>query len=166
MKTLIALAASLCVASLFAADEGPAPSKFQDEFLKHWSNAKELTIAVAEAMPADDYNFKPNPEEMSFGEQIEHIAGANFNYCSRLTGGKSPFKKPESADKTGAMKVLTESFDYCSDAIRNVKDLDSSSRGMSAREVMLGALTHMAHHRGQAEVYLRVKGIKPPTYKF
>ena len=27
-------------------------------------------------------------------------------------------------------------------------------------------ITHTAHHRGQAEVYLRVKGIKPPAYTF
>jgi len=26
--------------------------------------------------------------------------------------------------------------------------------------------THTAHHRAQAEVYLRVKGIKPPDYQF
>ena len=37
---------------------------------------------------------------------------------------------------------------------------------MNARELTLGVMTHMAHHRGQVEVYLRVKGIKPPTYKF
>jgi len=27
-------------------------------------------------------------------------------------------------------------------------------------------LVHMAHHRGQAEVYLRLKGITPPPYKW
>jgi len=25
---------------------------------------------------------------------------------------------------------------------------------------------HVAHHRGQAEVYLRDKGIKPPSFTF
>jgi uncharacterized damage-inducible protein DinB len=24
---------------------------------------------------------------------------------------------------------------------------------------------HVAHHRGQAEIYLRDKGIKPPSYR-
>lgn len=157
--------APLFVEHLVAADAGSAPGKFQQEFLKHWSTAKELTIAVAEAMPAGDYNFKPNPEEMTFGEQIEHIAGANYNYCSRLSGAKSPFQKPASADKPTAMKVLAESFDYCTEAVQNVKDLDAPGK-MSPREIMLGVYAHMAHHRGQAEVYLRVKNIKPPEYKF
>jgi hypothetical protein len=29
---------------------------------------------VAEAMPAESYDFKPNPEEMSFGELMIDIA--------------------------------------------------------------------------------------------
>lgn len=171
MRYSIALAsAGLCIAptfvvNMFAADEGSAAGKFQQEFLKHWTVAKELTTAVADAMPADGYNFKPNPAEMSFGEQIEHIAGGNYSYCSRLTGAKSPFKKPDSADKATATKVLSESFDYCSEAVQNVKDLDGTGK-TSARETMLGAYAHMAHHRGQAEVYLRAKDIKPPDYKF
>ena len=38
-------------------------------------------------------------------------------------------------------------------------------RQMSAFEVLWSYFTHTAHHRGQAEVYLRVKGIKPPDLR-
>lgn len=158
MKLYLGLAiAGLCLAPAFAADEG---------FLKHWSTAKELTLAVADAMPAVGYSFKPNPDEMSFGEQMVHIANANYNYCTRITGGKSPFKKPETIDKSTAVKLLGDSFDYCTEIFQGVKDPDAAGKPMTPREVMLGAYAHMAHHRGQAEVYLRVKGIKPPQYKF
>jgi uncharacterized damage-inducible protein DinB len=168
VKLFLGLAiAGLCMVPAFAAEEGGAPTKYQQEFLKHWSTAKALATAVAEAMPAGDYGFKPNPDEMSFGEQIVHIANANYNYCStRLTGAKSPFQKPATIDKPTALKVLGESFDYCTEAIQGLKDLDGPGKPMSAREAMLGLYAHMAHHRGQAEVYLRVKGIKPPDYKF
>ena len=33
-------------------------------------------------------------------------------------------------------------------------------------EVLSWAFTDTAHHRGQAEVYMRVKNIKPPRYVF
>jgi uncharacterized damage-inducible protein DinB len=37
-------------------------------------------------------------------------------------------------------------------------------------EMKIGAarvvMSHMAHHRGQAEVYLRLKGITPPEYQW
>ena len=34
------------------------------------------------------------------------------------------------------------------------------------RELTQAVAMHMAHHRGQIEVYLRLKDIKPPDYKF
>ena len=162
LKMTLAFVA-LAAAPIFADD-------FGKEFAKHWLIAKDLTIAVADAMPAADYAFKPNPEEMSFGEQMVHIAGANYSYCSRLSGAKSPFAKPEKSDQPTAVKLLGESFDYCATQVGNIKDFDTQmgpeGKKIGVREIMLGALMHMAHHRGQAEVYLRVKGVKPPAYKF
>jgi uncharacterized damage-inducible protein DinB len=35
-----------------------------------------------------------------------------------------------------------------------------------ASEALWFAFTMMAHHRGQAEVYLRIKNIKPPAWQF
>jgi uncharacterized damage-inducible protein DinB len=158
------------IAAPLLAQEGVTQTKFGQEFLKHWTTARELTIAVAQAMPPDGYDLKPNPEEMSFGEQIVHIAGGNYSYCSRISGAKSPFKKPDKTDQATAIKMLGDSFDYCAQAVEAAKDLDvmrgPEGKQVSLREVMLGAYAHMAHHRGQAEVYLRVKGVKPPDYKF
>jgi uncharacterized damage-inducible protein DinB len=41
-----------------------------------------------------------------------------------------------------------------------------ATRKMTGFEWLWAYFTHTAHHRGQAEVYLRVKGITPPTYVF
>jgi uncharacterized damage-inducible protein DinB len=40
------------------------------------------------------------------------------------------------------------------------------TRKMTGFEWLWSYFTHTAHHRGQAEVYLRVKGVKPPDYVF
>ena len=169
MKLLAAVL--MCAAfagATFAADEAKSPSKYGAEFLKHWANAKELTVAVAEAMPAGDYGFKPNPEEMSFGEQIAHIAAANYSYCARMSGAKSPFAKPANYEKATVMKLVGESFDYCTEAVKNLTDeqFNETKGPMTVREYTEGVMMHMAHHRGQTEVYLRLKNIKPPAYKF
>jgi hypothetical protein len=37
------------------------------EFVADWKISKQFTIDVANAMPAEFYNFKPNPDEMTFG---------------------------------------------------------------------------------------------------
>ena len=162
LPTLLACTA-LAAAPIFAADYG-------SEYAKHWMAAKTLTVAVADTMPDADYGFKPNPEEMSFGEQIVHIGAGNYNYCARATGAKSPFVKPDKIDKATAIKIVSDSFDYCAQALGSVKDFDKQmgpeGKQIGVREIFLGAFAHMAHHRGQTEVYLRVKGLKPPAYTF
>src|SRR5216684_1167216 len=83
LKKLILVAMFCCSFSSIASPQastksGPSaapqiaanPSAFLKDFQTHWDTAKALALAVAEAMPAGDYSFKPTPEEMSFGQQI------------------------------------------------------------------------------------------------
>ena len=69
------------------------------------------------------------------------------------------------------MKFLSDSFSYCSAIIDRLSEAqlsaphDSPDGRMSGREVLLAMYIHVAHHRGQAEIYLRDNGIKPPRYR-
>jgi uncharacterized damage-inducible protein DinB len=162
--------------SLTAAPQAPASrGAFLDSFQKHWNTARELALAVADAMPAESYDFKPVPAEMSFGEQMIHIAESSYFYCSYIADAKSPYPEPPKdakVAKEGAIKDLAASFDYCGKVFEGLDEgklsqiHTSGKRSSSTIEVMLGAMVHMAHHRGQAEVYLRLKGVTPPQYKF
>jgi uncharacterized damage-inducible protein DinB len=160
-----------------------AQSSVKDALVKHWKTSGEFTIAVADAMPADGYNFRPNPEEMSFGELMAHIAGVNENACSiasGLTKPELPAKIVEwskattkvEVSKETAMPFLKESFEFCDKAVAAMtpERMDTvvgpPARNMTGFEWLWAYFTHTAHHRGQAEVYLRVKGIKPPDYRF
>jgi DinB superfamily len=86
------------------------------EFVHDWQVSKQFTLNVANAMPAEFYSFKPNAEEMSFGEQIIHIAGANVFRFQQISGVKPPFEfdpaHPPASDKATATKLLEQSFDY------------------------------------------------------
>src|SRR5712672_1230879 len=94
------------------------------EFVQDWKISKQFTLDVANAMPADLYTFKPNPEEMSFGEQMVHIAGANVFRFNQITGSKAPFgfdpAKPPAADKQNVLKLLEQSFDYVIDVLPTI----------------------------------------------
>ncbi|MGH7248997.1 MAG: DinB family protein [Pseudomonadota bacterium] len=166
-KLVVVTAALLAVLPLVAQDRG-----HMDELIKHWQTSKDFTLAVAAAMPAADYGFKPNVEEMSFGEVMDQVARANASYISRAAGTKPPLATSGNFDKDTVMKRLNESFDYCIKTIDGLtpgqmnKMAGPEGRQMSGRELIWAAFTHTAHHRGQAEVYLRVKGIKPPEYTF
>jgi uncharacterized damage-inducible protein DinB len=143
-----------------------------NEMVSHWESSKALSLAVAEAMPEDSYSFKATPAEMSFGGQMNHIASANAFYCSTAMSSKSPLGKAADDTKATATKNLTTAYDYCIDGLKEMTDADlqktASMRGtpVSKFELFWGGFTHAAHHRGQAEVYLRLKDIKPPDYKF
>jgi uncharacterized damage-inducible protein DinB len=166
------LAATLALAApVFAADDGAM-------FARHWQTSKEFTLAVAEAMPAADYNFKPNDEEMSFGKVMAHIAINNIRAFATVSGLKAldtpekiaaAFKDPKGVfDKESDIQFLRDSFDFCIKALAEItpEKADTMFGPASGRERLWSCFTHTAHHRGQAEVYLRIKNIKPPDYKF
>lgn len=162
-----ALAAAVCL-SLPLFGQG----RLGQEFNKHWNTSKEFTIAVAQAMPEANYGFKPNPEEMSFSEVMTHIGASNAGACAAAGGEKSPLPRPANADKATAVKYLNDTFDYCAKIVGGLteegldKMIGPEGRQVTVRERLWGTFTHTAHHRGQAEVYLRVKEVKPPAYKF
>ena len=42
--------------------------------LKHLKTSRDFTVKVAEQMPEADYGFKLTPPQMSFAEQMAHLA--------------------------------------------------------------------------------------------
>jgi len=78
--------AMLLVAVLVAQPAAAPQDDFKAIFAKHWRMAKEFTLAVAEAMPAESYDFKPTPEQMTFGRLMTHIGAQNSDSCAVATG--------------------------------------------------------------------------------
>jgi len=74
MKRRDILATFAGAAVLGSAQTSSFALQFRDSFLKHWEVERGYTLAVAEAMPVEHYNFKPNPVQRSFGEQLIHLA--------------------------------------------------------------------------------------------
>ena len=150
------------------------------EFVQDWKISKQFTLDVANTMPAEFYSFKPNPEEMTFGEQMVHIAGSNVFRFQQITAIKPPFNfdpsKPGPTDKPSVMKMLDQSFDYVIRVLPQITPEQlrrtwhiASWKGRTdpdGRAMIMNMFVHTAHHRAQCEVYLRVKGIKPPDYTF
>jgi uncharacterized damage-inducible protein DinB len=151
-----------------------------EEFVHDWQISRQFTLDVASAMPAELYTFKPNPDEMTFGEQIIHIAAANLFRFQQISGVKPAFAfdfaNLPPADKPTAIKLLEQSFDYViavlpeitADQLKRTFHIPSwkGRNDPDGRAMILNMFVHTAHHRAQCEVYMRVKGIKPPDYTF
>lgn len=158
----------LAVLSLLAV-HAAAPNT-ATEYSKHFDALSKLSVAVAQAMPDEQYSFRPHAESMSFGELMSHIATTNFQFCAGLNDAATP-SLPSPKGKDAVIKFLSDSFGYCSTVIPNLteeqlsKTHNSPDGRLPGREVLLAMYVHVAHHRGQAEIYLRDKGIRPPSYR-
>jgi uncharacterized damage-inducible protein DinB len=164
--------AALVLSALLAQAAPVAGGDSKTMFAKHWRVAQEFTLAVADAMPADSYDFRPNPEQLSFGRLMTHIAAQNSDSCAAATR-TTPLPEPATTDKATAVGYLTETFETCSKALAalpserlDVEVYKFQGQPVLASEALWYTFTHMAHHRGQAEVYLRMKNIKPPAWRF
>lgn len=144
-----------------------------------WTRAKLGVKEYIEAMPEDGISFKPTPEVRSFAEQMLHLAGGNYMFGAvaggkvnpwDFTKGKDPVNVPEfKANKAALLKFVMDSYDFTIEAVKGLTSpqLDEMvqlfSMKMPRHMVLTKGIEHAAHHRGQTTIYLRLKGITPPS---
>ena len=146
---------------------------FLDAAITKLQNSKEYTLKVANLLPEEKYGFKPVPDEMSFGEQLLHIA-ANLNWLtsSYITSSKSPVTKAATTvqKKDEVIEVLNKTYEYAIGALKSFEashlaDTVSFFAGPKTKLQIINLISdHQTHHRAQMIVYLRLNGVKPPEY--
>jgi|GEM_PF-672481 len=136
----------------------------------HWRKSKALTLKVAEAMPAEDYDYKPFADARPFGGELQHLGQAEGYYLGRFGKSSAPAAPKNDTGKEATVKYLTAVFDWSISVVEQLTDADLTrsfaGRGpaMTGLDLLYEAMIHTAHTRGYAEMYLRNKGIVPPTY--
>ncbi len=167
LKLLLTAATALFAANLFAADDATVQI-----LRKHVETSRDFTIEVAQQMPADQYSFKLTPEQMSFGEQMVHIANAAGFFFGKMTGQKGPASDPKKATKENSVAALRASYEFALSQLSKMNDakltevVDTGDGKMTIMEGVMLLIDHSTNHRASAEMYLRVKGIKPAAYRF
>ncbi|PHS67006.1 MAG: DinB family protein [Flavobacterium sp.] len=141
-------------------------------FLEKWENSKNYLLEIAEAMPEENYGFKPTEREMSFSEQLLHIK-QNMDWLSTSYFTEKEYtkaKKPLHKSKAEIISELKKSFDSVFEIIRTSPDESLQETvtffaGPKSKLQILNLLQdHVTHHRGQLIVYLNLKDVKPPKY--
>lgn len=153
---------------------------YLDEFAQKWENATDYTLDMAEAIAAEDYNYRPTPEQLSFQEQLLHTA-SNMIWLSHqylgyteegfdLSAKREAYKKADySREET--ITELKWALDFAASAVESFdpKDLEDKveffAGPMSKRQIFQLMNDHHTHHRGQLIVYLRLLGETPPRYR-
>jgi len=141
----------------------------------HMTIRRDL-LESAEAMPAADYAFKPTPQIRSFAELVGHVASANNYFCSMAKGEAPPstvnFERTVT-DKAALVKALGSALSYCDAVYKETTDANANQpvklagpggTGQSTRAlVLMFNTTHNNEHYGNVILYLRLKGIVPPS---
>ncbi len=140
--------------------------------VKHLKISRDFSLKVAEQMPEADYGFKLTPAQMSFAEQMVHLASSGEYFLSPMLGTQPHEAKPASMKKADVIAFMKTSFDTTIDQVSKLTpaQLAKTYQGEGGQEtgfeLLLGLLDHTTHHRASAEMYLRAKGIKPAEYQF
>jgi len=153
--------------------EAPKPASSPSQvLLDAWNDIGRKLIAMAEDFPEDKYDFKPNPAQRTFAEQLLHAAGANYYFINPVTGAKVPVGDPVRADyKTKAQVVdyVKKSFADGASLIKSKGDggmselsVDPANQQVRFSDLAWGLIEHSGEHYGQLVVYYRMAGLVPP----
>ncbi|MFZ0302518.1 MAG: DinB family protein [Terracidiphilus sp.] len=172
--TLIALTCACGLRAQAAASAAPKPPDSPSKvLLDAWNDIGRKLTAMAEDFPEDKYDFKPNPAQRSFAEQLLHAAGANYYFINPATGQKAPTGDPKRADyktKEAVAEFVRKSFSDGAALIKSKGDAglnDIFVDPFSGQQVRVGDyawgfIEHSGEHYGQLVVYYRVAGLVPP----
>jgi uncharacterized damage-inducible protein DinB len=143
------------------------------EFLNELKTQEDKFLALARAVPADNYTWRPGEGVRSFSEVFLHVAAANYN-LPKVFGVQPPagFKvqgfDKSTTDKVKVIDALKGGFAHMREAVMNMPDgevekqVDWFGAKSTYRGVMLFIIRHNAEHLGQAIVYARMNRIVPP----
>ena len=167
-KSFAFVAACTC---LLVASQPAHAQDIKASVIKHLTTSRDFTLKVANQMPEADYGFKLTPPQMSFGEQMAHLAGEQAGMIAPLSGVTPKPSKPASMSKKDVIAFVRQSFDQSIATVSKltpaqIEKTYAGGGGMNGLELLMYLMDHTTHHRASAEMYLRAKGITPAEYQF
>jgi hypothetical protein len=136
---------------------------------------KTNLLKMASKMPEEAYGFRPVAEVETFARRVAHIAGANLRTCAGLKGETKAFDFAARTAKAGLVAALQESFAYCDGVFDSLTD-QSAVEMVNGRigsppvpdertrlSIMWNVVRHSNEMYGYMAVYLRLKGVVPPS---
>jgi uncharacterized damage-inducible protein DinB len=169
---LVALALVLALQTA-PAPAAETPSPYLSEIKQYYYEAvKRNVTAMVEKMPEEHFSFKPVPEVRSFGESVAHVADAQARNCNLVSGaGSTTLGADKKRTKAELVAALKESFAICDAAFAALSDsraremvaVGESGFQLAKLSLLVSMLAHSNEQHGYMAVYLRLKGIVPPS---
>jgi len=146
-----------------------AQNRLSEEAKAAYQPIKLNLLKAAEKMPDSEYAFKPTTEVRTFGQLIAHVAEAQMTICGVVKGAPKRGEATPKTAKEDLVAQLKASNEFCDGVYNTMTDQDGAElvKTPFGQKPKLGVLNfNIAHDDetyGTIAVYLRLKGIVPPS---
>jgi len=156
---------------LWAQNANPLSSELKQSY----TTIKTNLLLMAEKMPDESYTFRPTPDVETFGRRVAHITDANMRTCAGLRGERKSVGAASKTTKAELLPLMKESFAYCDSVFESLTDQAAlemvsgaigsppSKEARSKLSTLWNIVRHSNEMYGYMSVYLRLKGVVPPS---
>jgi DinB superfamily len=173
MVRVMCTALTLVAVTGMAMGQAPAgPTGPAAEAQRSYAAVKANILKSADKMPAGDYGYKPTPDVRTFARVLNHVTEAQLKTCGAVnntTPADSPKVPADTADKAAVIEGLNASFAACDKAFAALTDtnmtetFDLFNAKRSRIGIMWGTVSHDVEQYATLALYLRLKGLAPPS---
>jgi hypothetical protein len=179
-RRLLAIVGPLFLAPILPAQR-PASAvsvtaPLDSQYVGALTDLQEKVVALANAIPADRYGWRPSEQVRTVSQVLMHVAGEWYYLCPRSVGAQPPndFGAPAEAmrrleeitAKPEVATQLTKAWEHCRSVLGNMNRAalvpDSLPGRMGFPRVVLLVLGDQHEHLGQLIAYARSVGVAPP----
>lgn len=134
------------------------------KLVSQWDQVSSKLEAIAKAIPAQKFDFRPAEDVRTVAEVLRHVAFWNLYVADTLRdrktdGSANELPKEKYATKEEILSALRRSASQAAEELRG----SSSALSEDTAEMVLTFIEHNCEHYGQLAVYARLNGIVPPA---
>jgi uncharacterized damage-inducible protein DinB len=154
-----------------------APQSELDRFRDIWNREAAKTTRLLEALPADRYDFRPDPQGRSLGELAWHLSEIDACLSYGIAHDRFRFEdEPPDLKRPREIALLAPGYTRVhQQAVARLESLTDQQldhqvtffdgRDLTVRQVLWSELLHhLIHHRAQLVLMCRMAGGTPPGF--
>jgi hypothetical protein len=159
--------------------DAKAAAHVRDRYLADLDTLHAKFMALAQAIPADKYSWRPTKGVRSVSEVFMHIASEWLYYDPRSVGGNPPADFGAPKDAMAKLETITAKADVIAQLEKawtygraQVAGADPATLtgpikpwGLTIDQVAIDFTADLHEHLGQLIAYARSNGVKPPWSK-
>jgi uncharacterized damage-inducible protein DinB len=163
----------LFATALTAQAQENTPNAVVQDFHNVFTSTMDKAIQLAEAIPEEEYDWRPAEEVRSVREVVLHVAGASYFFGSMLGVQIPDDVNPQAMEQSGLSKMeaidaLKKSVSFTKNFLESLSEEELNSKidffgnEVTKRQAMIVLGGHASEHLGQLIAYARMNGVTPP----